>query len=88
VYAFPTSYIRDKSRGISVSTVSDNGLDDRAIEVRYPAEAKDFSSSFFAQTRSEVHSDPYPMGTVGPLPGGKARPGSDADNSPYLIPRS
>jgi hypothetical protein len=41
--------------------VSDYGLDDRAIGVRSPARANDFSSS---------------------LPGGKARPGRDADHSP------
>jgi hypothetical protein len=27
------------------------------------------------------------MGTGGPFPGGKARPGRDADNSPHLVPR-
>jgi hypothetical protein len=34
------------SRGSSVSIVSDNGLDDRAIKVRSPTEAKNFSSNF------------------------------------------
>jgi hypothetical protein len=33
------------SRGTAVSIVSDYGLDDRAIGIRSPAEAKDFSSS-------------------------------------------
>jgi hypothetical protein len=33
--------------------VSDYGLDDRAIGVRSPAEAKDFSSSLCVQTGSE-----------------------------------
>jgi len=28
------------------------------------------------------------MGTGGPFPGGKARPGRDADHSPLLVPRS
>jgi hypothetical protein len=28
------------------------------------------------------------MGTGGPFPGGKARPGRDADHSPHLVPRS
>jgi hypothetical protein len=27
-------------------------------------------------------------GTWGPFPGGKARPGRDADHSPHLVPRS
>jgi hypothetical protein len=34
----------------SVSIVSGYGLDDRPIEVRSPAGAKDFSSSFCVQT--------------------------------------
>jgi hypothetical protein len=33
------------SRGSSVSIVSDYGMDDRAIEVRSPTGAEDFSSS-------------------------------------------
>jgi hypothetical protein len=71
----------------SVSIVSDYGLDDRAIEVRSPTEAKDFSSSPCVQTGSEVHPGSYPMGTGGPFSGGKARPGRDADHSPHLVPR-
>jgi hypothetical protein len=35
--------------------VSDYGLDDRAIEVRSPAEAKDFSSILCVQTGSAAH---------------------------------
>jgi hypothetical protein len=35
-------YLNIVSRGSSVSTVSGYGLDDRAIEVRSPAEAKGF----------------------------------------------
>jgi hypothetical protein len=70
------------SRGSSVSIVSDYGLDDRAIEVRSPAEAKDFSSSLCAQTNSEAHPASCPIGTGGPFPGGKAWQGRDADHSP------
>jgi hypothetical protein len=62
--------------------VSDYGLDDRAIEVRSPAEAKDFSSILCVQNGSGAHSASCPMGTGGPFPGGKARPGRDADHSP------
>jgi hypothetical protein len=51
--------------------VSDYGMDDRAIEVRSPTAAEDFSSSPCVQPAS------YPVG-----PGGKARPGRDADHSP------
>jgi hypothetical protein len=59
--------------------VSDYGLDDGAIEVRYPAE--DFSSSLCVQTSSKAHPASCPMGVGGPFPGGKARPGRDADHS-------
>jgi hypothetical protein len=61
--------------------VSDYGLDDRAIEVRSPIGA-DFSSSPCVQTGSGTHPASYPMGTGSPFPGGKARPGRDADHSP------
>jgi hypothetical protein len=62
--------------------MSDYGLDDRAIGVRSPAGAKDFSSILCVQTGSEVHPASYTMGTGGPFPGGKARTGRDADHSP------
>jgi hypothetical protein len=62
--------------------VSDYGLDDRAIEVRFPAEAEDFSSSLCVQTGSGAHPASHPMGTGGSFPGGKARPRRDADHSP------
>jgi hypothetical protein len=70
------------SRGSSGSIVSDYGLDDRAIRVRSPAGAKDFSYSLFVQTGSEAHPDSCTMGTEGHFPGTKARPGRDADHSP------
>jgi hypothetical protein len=62
--------------------VSDYGLDDRAIGVRSPAGAKDFSSILCVQTGSGAHPASCAMGTGGPFPGGKARPGRDADRSP------
>jgi hypothetical protein len=62
--------------------VSDYGLDDRAIGVRFPARAKDFSSNLFVHTGSGAHPASCTMGTGGPFPGGKARPGRDADHSP------
>jgi hypothetical protein len=61
--------------------VSDYGLDDRAIEVRSPSGEEDFFSSPCVHTGSGSHPTSYPMGTVGPFPGGKARPGRDADHS-------
>jgi hypothetical protein len=53
--------------------VSDYGLDDRVIEVRSPTGAEDGSGA---------HPASYPMGTGGPFPGSKARPGRYADHSP------
>jgi hypothetical protein len=61
--------------------VSDYGLDDRAIGVRSPTGAKDFSSILCVQTGSGAHPDSCPVGTGGPFPGGKARPGRDSDHS-------
>jgi hypothetical protein len=77
-----------RSRGSSVSIVSDYGLDCRAIGVRSPAGSEDFSSSLYVQTGSEAHPASCPMGTGAPFPRGKARPGRDADHSPHLVPRS
>jgi hypothetical protein len=62
--------------------VSDYGLDDRVIGVRSPAGAKDFSSILCVQIGSGAHRASYTMGTGGPFPGVKARPGRDADHSP------
>jgi hypothetical protein len=70
------------NRGSSVSIVSDYGLDDRAIGVRSPAGAKYFSSNLSIQTSSGAHPASCTMDTGGPFPGGKARPGRDADHSP------
>jgi hypothetical protein len=61
--------------------VSDYGLDDRAIRVRSPAGAKDFSSILYVQTGSGAHPASCTMDTGSPFPGGKARPGRDADHS-------
>jgi hypothetical protein len=74
---------------LSVSTVSGYGLDDRVIEVRSSAGAK----AFFPLTSvSRPTLGPPPasctMGTGGPFPGAKSRPGHDADHSPHLVPRS
>jgi hypothetical protein len=68
--------------------VSDYRLDDRATGVRSPAEAKDSCCSLCVQTSSEAHPASCPMGNGGPFPGGKARPGRDANHSPHLVLRS
>jgi hypothetical protein len=51
------------------------------IEVRSPAEAKDFSSSLCVQSGSGPPSLLH-NGYRGPFPEAKARPGRDADHSP------
>jgi hypothetical protein len=71
-----------RSRVSSGSIVSDYGLDDRAIGVRSLAGEKDFSFILCVQTGSRAHPASCKMGTEGPFPGGKARPGRDADHSP------
>jgi hypothetical protein len=68
--------IRLRSRVSSVSIVSDYGLDDRAIGVRSPAGAKDFSSNPCVQTGSGAHPASCTMGTGGPFPGGKSAAGA------------
>jgi hypothetical protein len=62
--------------------MSGYGLDDRLIGVRSSAEARDFFSILCVQTGSGAHPASYTMGTGGPFPGAKARPGRDADHSP------
>jgi hypothetical protein len=57
--------------GSSVSIVSDYELDDRAIGVRSPAGADDFSSNLCVQTGSEAHPASCTMVTRGPSPGAK-----------------
>jgi hypothetical protein len=56
--------------------VSGYGLDNRAIGVRSPAGAKDFSSSLCVQTGSGVHPASCTMCTEGPFPGGKSAAGA------------
>jgi hypothetical protein len=56
--------------------VSDYGLDDRAIGVRSPAGAKDFSSNLRVQNGSGAHPASCTMGTGVPFPGGKSAAGA------------
>jgi hypothetical protein len=70
--------------GAGVAQPAGYGLD-WAIEVRYPAGAKDFSSNLRVQTASGAHPASCPIATGGLFPGGKARPGRDGDNSPPSI---
>jgi hypothetical protein len=80
-YIYVTCFIGCEP-GSSGSIVSGYGLDDRAIKVRYPDEARDISSNRCVQTGSGVHPASCTMGTWGPFPWAKARPGRDADHSP------
>jgi hypothetical protein len=57
-------------------------MDDRAIEVRSPAEAKDISSSLCVQTGWESHPASCTVGTGGPSPEGKAYSRRDTDHLP------
>jgi hypothetical protein len=77
-----------RSRDSSGSIVSDYRLDDRAIGVRFPAGAKDFSSNLCVQTGSGAHPASCPMGTGGPSPGVKRGRGVTLTTHPHLVPRS
>jgi hypothetical protein len=62
--------------------VSGYGRDDWEIEVRFPAEAKNFSSSLCIQIGCEAHPVCCTMDIGGPFPRTKVQPGRDADHSP------
>jgi hypothetical protein len=47
-----------------------------------------FSNDRAIEVRSGAHPASCTMGTAGPFPGDKARPGRDADHSPHLVPTS
>jgi hypothetical protein len=55
---------------------------DRTAGVRPPTEAEDYSSTLCVQSGSGAHPASCTMGAGGSFPGGKARPGRDADHSP------
>jgi hypothetical protein len=81
-YRIKYRFVGGRSRVSSVSVVSDYGLEDRAIGVRSPAGAEDFSSILCVQTGSGAYPASCPMGTGVLSPGVKARSGRDADHSP------
>jgi hypothetical protein len=62
-------------------------LEDKAIGVRSPAEAKDFSSSLCVQTISEAHPASYPVGAGGPFPGVKHSRSVTLTIHPHLMQR-
>jgi hypothetical protein len=69
-------------RGSSVSIMSGYGLDDQTIQVRSPAEARDFSSDLCVQ--SGVHTATCTMDTESPFPGGKTRRGVTLTTHPVV----
>jgi hypothetical protein len=85
---FMDLYAVSRSRGCSVSIVSGYGLADRAIELRSPAGAKDFSSILCVQTGSGAHPASCTMSTGGPFPGAKRGRGVTLTTHPHPVPRS
>jgi hypothetical protein len=71
-----------RSRGSSGSIVSGYWLDDRAIEVRSPAGAKDFPLASVSRPALGPTQPPVKWVPGVLTPGVKARPGRDADHSP------
>jgi hypothetical protein len=76
------------SRGSSVSIVSVYGIDDRAMEVRSAANARDFSSNLCDHTDSGAHPASCTMGTGGPFLGVKCGRGMTLTTHPHLVPWS
>jgi hypothetical protein len=64
--------VAHKSRDSSVGTANDYGLDDRMIAVRIPAGAGNYSLRHRVQTGTGANPAPYPLGTRGSFPRGKA----------------
>jgi hypothetical protein len=79
--------LQRRRQGSSVNTVSDYGPDDRAIDVRSPAEA-DYSSSLCVQTGSGAHPASCTMATGGPFPVVKRGRGKTLTTHPHLVPKS
>jgi hypothetical protein len=79
-------YIPVEKPASSVSIVSGYGLDDRAIDVRTPAGAKDFSSvsrPALGPTQPPVQCLPGVLS-----PGVKRGRGVTVTTNPHLVPRS
>jgi hypothetical protein len=74
--------------GSSVNIVSGYGLDDRALEVRSPAEVRNFSSNLCIQTVSGAHPASCTMRTGVLSPGLKRGRGVTLTTHPHLVPKS
>jgi hypothetical protein len=68
--------------GSSVSIVSGYGRTTGRSRFDPRQRRQDFSSSLSVQTDTRAHPASCTMGTAGPFPGAKVRPGRDADHSP------
>jgi hypothetical protein len=66
--------------------INTRGLLHLSLTVRSSAEANNFSCILCVQTSSDAHPASYPIG--GHFPGGKGRPGRNANHSPHLVPSS
>jgi hypothetical protein len=75
-------HLPPRSRGSSVSIVSDYGLDVRAMGMIHGRGKRIFPLVCVSRPAFGVHPASHPMGTGGPFPGGKARPGRGADHLP------
>jgi hypothetical protein len=82
-FSFYSLYYTESEPGSSGSIVSGYGLDDRAIEIRSPAGAKDFSYILCVQTGSGAHSV-----SVQWVSGVKCGRGMTLATHPHLVLRS
>jgi hypothetical protein len=72
--------------GSYVIVVSDYRLENRVIGVRSPAGAKVFPVNSVSRPALRPTHPPIQLVRES-FPGGKARPGPEADHSPCLVPR-
>jgi hypothetical protein len=86
-HSFADTICRHRSRGSSGSIVSDYGLDDRAIGVRSPAGAEDFSSSLVSRPALGPTQPPIQWVPGVLSPGVKRGRGVMLTTHPHLVPR-
>jgi hypothetical protein len=88
LYEIYVTYLLMSEPGSSGSIVSGHGLDDRTIEVRSMAEARDFSSNLCVQTGSGATQPPVQWVPVVLSPGVKRGWGVTLTTHFHLVPRS
>jgi hypothetical protein len=82
-------FFRKGFRGaVVVQSVPDYGLDDRRSKFDPQQRQEYFFCSLCVQTGSGLHPASCTIGTEGPFPRGKVRPGRDSPTHPHLVPRS